>query len=56
MDSIDINPPNLHEKPWDTTVQQNEDINLVCTRRQKGRYEHGEKWERRKKVINQIKR
>jgi hypothetical protein len=27
-------PVNMHEKPWDIILQQNEEINLVYTRRQ----------------------
>jgi hypothetical protein len=36
MEPIDINPINMHEKPWDIILQQNEEINIVYPGRQKG--------------------
>jgi hypothetical protein len=36
MESIDINAVNMHEKPWDIILQQNEEINLMYPRIQKG--------------------
>jgi hypothetical protein len=39
VESVDINSVDMHKKSWDIILQENEKINLVCPRRQKGTWQ-----------------